>query len=149
MSITYRGLQPQEFSAALQIRIEVFVEEQKVPLEEEHDMYDQTAQHFGVFLDERMVGTGRLILMGNIGKIGRVAILREFRGRGLGCALIRTIIDTAKRQGVVEFILDAQIQALDFYQKLGFEAEGDLFLDGGIPHRTMRYRTINSVEVEQ
>lgn len=138
MSVTYRELLPSEFSDAMEVRIKVFVEEQKVPLEEEHDDYDQIAQHFGVFYSQRLVGTGRLVAQDQRGKIGRIAILPEFRGRGLGSDLIRAIIATGARQGIAEFTLGAQLQALDFYAKLGFTAEGEVFQDGGIPHRTMR-----------
>lgn len=138
MSVIYRQLTREEFPQALEIRIKVFVEEQNVPLEEEHDCYDMVAQHFGVFLGEQLVGTGRLVLQGRVGKIGRVAILSEFRGRGLGNGLVRTILTTGQRQGLREFVLGAQIQAMNFYANLGFVAEGEVFLDGGIPHRTMR-----------
>lgn len=138
MSVIYRQLTREEFPQALEIRIKVFVEEQNVPLEEEHDCYDMVAQHFGVFLGEQLVGTGRLVLQGQVGKIGRVAILSEFRGRGLGNGLVRTILTTGQKQGLREFVLGAQIQAMNFYANLGFVAEGEVFLDGGIPHRTMR-----------
>lgn len=138
MSVIYRQLTREEFPQALEIRIKVFVEEQNVPLEEEHDCYDMVAQHFGVFLGEQLVGTGRLVLQGRVGKIGRVAILSEFRGRGLGNGLVRTILTTGQKQGLREFVLGAQIQAMNFYANLGFVAEGEVFLDGGIPHRTMR-----------
>lgn len=138
MSVIYRQLTREEFPQALEIRIKVFVEEQNVPLEEEHDCYDMVAQHFGVFLGEQLVGTGRLVLQGRVGKIGRVAILSEFRGRGLGNGLARTILTTGQKQGLREFVLGAQIQAMNFYANLGFVAEGEVFLDGGIPHRTMR-----------
>lgn len=138
MSVIYRQLTREEFPQALEIRIKVFVEEQNVPLDEEHDCYDMVAQHFGVFLGEQLVGTGRLVLQGRVGKIGRVAILSEFRGRGLGNGLVRTILTTGQRQGLREFVLGAQIQAMNFYANLGFVAEGEVFLDGGIPHRTMR-----------
>lgn len=134
----YRKLTPEEFERALAIRIKVFVDEQNVPPEEEHDKYDQQAEHFGVFFDGALVGTGRLIRQGQAAKIGRIAILKEFRGQGLGSELIRTMLKTAQAGGIRECIVDAQIKALGFYAQLGFVAEGEDFLDGGIPHRTMR-----------
>lgn len=142
MELTFRALQIHEFTQAMQIRNKVFVEEQEVPPEEEYDCYDQTAQHFGVFVDKRLAGTGRLIIEGNVGKIGRVAILREYRRRGLGSRLMRHIMKEGQRQGLVEFHLGAQLHALKFYEQLGFKAEGDVFLDGGIPHRTMRHHVL-------
>lgn len=149
MPIIYKELRRDEFSQAMKIRIAVFVEEQKVPLEEEHDRNDLTARHFGVFLDGRLVGTGRLIVHRQTGIIGRVAILRDFRGQGLGSGLLRAMIGWAKFQGVVEVTLGAQLQALHFYETLGFKAEGPVFQDGGIPHRTMRYHVGSVKEMEK
>lgn len=140
MSVMYRELKPEEFEKALAIRIKVFVEEQNVPLEEEHDAYDETATHFGVFIDQLLVGTGRLVLQNDTGKIGRIAILPDYRGKGLGSGLIRSIIALGQDRGLEKFVLGAQLQALKFYQNLGFEAEGDVFQDGGLPHKTMRWQ---------
>lgn len=133
-----RKLSDQEFEQALKIRIKVFVEEQNVPLEEEHDEYDQQAEHFGIFSGKTMIGTGRLLKQDQTAKIGRIAILEEFRGVGLGSKLIRAMLSAAKTAGSKECVVDAQIQALPFYTGLGFKAEGDNFLDGGIPHLKMR-----------
>ncbi|MDI9413190.1 MAG: GNAT family N-acetyltransferase [Bacillota bacterium] len=143
MTTIYRKLSPQELSQSMAIRIKVFVEEQNVPMEEEKDGYDDIAQHFGIFLDNVMIGTGRLIISGDKGKLGRIAILKEFRGKGYGGKLIKTMITEGTKYGLTEFILGAQLQAIDFYQKLGFEAEGEIFQDGGIPHRTMRLKMGN------
>ncbi len=148
MLAIYRELQQNEFSQAMKIRLEVFVEEQRVPLEEEHDSHDLTAKHFGVFLEGSLVGTGRLMLHERTAAIGRVAILSEFRGLGLGSGLIRAMIEQAKGAGVEEFVLGAQIQALCFYEKLGFRAQGPIFQDGGIPHRIMRYHVGGVKEME-
>lgn len=144
----YRQLKPAEFAQAMKVRLQVFVEEQKVPFEEEYDCYDEVAQHFGVFYDGKLVGTGRLVFQEQCGKIGRVAILPEYRGRGFGSNLIQMIIATGREQGLEEFVLGAQLQAMDFYARLGFIAEGDVFLDGGIPHRTMRV-LFNSDQCQQ
>lgn len=138
MKVIYRELAPEEFSQAMDIRIKVFVEEQKVPVEEEKDGYDEIAKHFGVFLNNQLIGTGRLIIQNNKAKLGRIAILKEYRGQGFGANLIKTMLATGTKKGLNEFILGAQLQAIDFYEKLGFKAEGDVFQDGGIPHRTMR-----------
>lgn len=138
MPYEYRELLKKEFTQALEIRMKVFVEEQNVPSEEEHDAFDSVARHFGVFYDGRMVGTGRLVVNNQEGKIGRVAISKTYRGLGLGQNLIQTIIAAGKRDGLTNFVLGAQLQALGFYELLGFKAEGDVFQDGGIPHRTMR-----------
>ncbi|NMB00495.1 MAG: GNAT family N-acetyltransferase [Firmicutes bacterium] len=149
MLATYRTLKDQEFAAALQLRISVFVDEQKVPLEEEHDSFDQVAQHFGVFVEGRLVGTGRLVREDNLGRIGRLAILPKFRGLRLGSGLVSFIVETGKHQGIGEFVLGAQLQAIPFYEQLGFTAEGEVFQDGGIPHRTMRYVISDCKEVKK
>ena len=149
LSIVYRELEQHEFAQAMKIRIQVFVEEQKVPLQEEHDCVDLTARHFGVFLDGACVGTGRLYLQDGIGILGRLAILPEFRGRGLGRGLVQALIIAGQTRGIHEFLLGAQTHALDFYKKLGFRPEGELFLDGGIPHRMMRYKTWEIEEMDR
>ena len=135
----------EERTAIFAIRMIVFVEEQAVPPEEELDAYDVTATHFLTRcltpLPENptgIVATARLIDKGSgTGKIGRVAVLREYRGRGIGSLLMRTIEAHARDQGYTRLILEAQCHAIPFYEKLGYIAEGDIFLDAGIEHRLM------------
>lgn len=131
--ITCRTLLNHEFAEALKLRIKVFVEEQKVPLEEEHDELDQIAQHFGLFVQEELVGTGRLVIEQQVGQIGRIAVLPEFRGRGLGRTLVAHIMEAGWEQGVQEFRLGAQLQALSFYEKLGFRAKEKYSWTGASP----------------
>lgn len=138
LDVTCRLLPHEKFPEALAIRVKVFVEEQHVPLEEERDAYDDTALHFGAFVDGKMVGAGRVVLIDKKGKIGRVAILPEYRGLGIGTKIMETIMQTCREHKLDEVVLGAQLQALDFYEKLGFTAEGAVFDDGGIPHRLMR-----------
>ena len=122
------------------IRTAVFVEEQNVPIELEMDEYDREAVHFLMTDDESgfAVGCARLLDKGGLAKIGRVAIARDARGRGLGLVLMRSVIDEAQRLGFREAILDSQTYAIPFYEKLGFVAEGDEFDDAGIAHFRMR-----------
>ncbi len=133
-----------EREAAFAIRMTVFVEEQAVPPEEELDAYDVTAAHFLARLaadpaPSVIVGTARLVDKGHgTGKIGRVAVLREHRGFGVGALLMRRVEQAAREQGYTELILEAQCHALPFYTKLGYLAEGDIFLDCNIEHRLMR-----------
>lgn len=123
------------------LRMVVFVEEQAVPPEEELDAYDLTATHFLLRrggTPGEIVGTARLLNKGDgTGKIGRVAILQAQRGKGLGVQLMRFVEATAKAQGYRRLNLDAQCYAIPFYEKLGYVAEGDIFLDAGIEHRFM------------
>ncbi|MBN8414157.1 MULTISPECIES: GNAT family N-acetyltransferase [Halomonas] len=120
--------------AASEIRHRVFVIEQNVPLEEEWDGRDPQCLHFLAIRGEQALGTARLLPDGHI---GRVAVLAEARGLGVGVALMRAAIDAAREQRFSQVELAAQTQALGFYEALGFVAEGEVFLDAGIPHRNM------------
>lgn len=122
-------------SDASEIRRIVFIEEQHVPQSEEWDGRDDDCEHFLVRLEGRAVGTARLLPDGHV---GRVAVLSEARGLGFGQRLMEACIHTACQLGHAEVVLDAQTHALDFYQRLGFTAFGDEFIDAGIPHRSMR-----------
>jgi len=138
MKITCRRLNDDEFAQALAIRWSVFVDEQKVPPEVEHDQDDKNAIHFGAFDHDQIIGTGRVVISGQNGKIGRLAILKPYRGQGIGMELLNYIINYCRELGLTEVYLGAQVQAVGFYEKAGFVAEGGLFDDAGIPHRTMR-----------
>ena len=123
------------FETCLDIRLRVFVGEQNVPVEEEHDSYEESAQHFLALWKCEAAGTARAIVKepGRI-KIGRVAVLAPYRKFGIGAALMRAV--EAAFPGAI-FQLDAQLQAMRFYEKLGYMAEGPVFDDAGIPHRSM------------
>jgi predicted GNAT family N-acyltransferase len=117
------------------VRREVFVVEQSVPEELEWDEDDPASVHALATLNREPVGTGRLT---PAGKIGRVAVARRCRGFGLGLRIMKLLIDEARHRGLAEVVLHAQVPALPFYEKLGFRAEGEVFDEAGIPHRTMR-----------
>lgn len=121
------------------LRRVVFIEEQGVSEADEVDGLDDTAIHLLALDGDQPVGTARLLLKGNVGKIGRVCVLPQARGTGLGAALIRSALEVLRdRTSVTEAYLGAQSHATGFYQKLGFTVEGEEFLDAGIPHRHMR-----------
>ncbi|MBR9905666.1 MAG: GNAT family N-acetyltransferase [Gammaproteobacteria bacterium] len=120
--------------AASEIRRRVFIEEQSVPQEEEWDGLDPECQHFLALLDGQPVGTARLLPDAHI---GRVAVLSDARGTGIGVLLMQAAIETARHAGHPQVVLSAQVHALAFYQRLGFVAHGEEFLDAGIPHREM------------
>ena len=130
------------------VRREVFVVEQNVPEELEYDEYDATSVHvLAVGADGAALGTGRLIfgeealkLTGGVeGRVllGRLSVLAAARGTGLGVELVRAIEAAGRERGGVEVELHAQVRALGFYERLGYVAEGPVFDDAGIPHRTM------------
>jgi predicted GNAT family N-acyltransferase len=122
------------------IRDAVFVREQAVPATLEHDGRDEGAEHFVARGDDgRAVGTARLLPSG---QIGRVAVLREHRGRGLGRKLLDLAVATARACGHPEVFLHAQVGTEPFYAAAGFRAEGERFVEAGIDHVTMR-RTLH------
>ena len=118
------------------IREAVFVAEQGVPRELELDVMDAACVHALARLEDgSAVGTGRLLPDGHI---GRMAVLAQWRGRGVGGALLERLIEEARARGMTEVALSAQTQALGFYRRHGFAAEGEVYLDAGIPHQAMR-----------
>lgn len=117
------------------IRRIVFIDEQAVPEDEEWDGRDPDCMHFLAYHDGHAIGTARLLPDGHI---GRVAVLKEGRGLGVGLQLMQATIDYARSQGHREVLLDAQTHALAFYQRLGFQVVSGEFLDAGILHRSMR-----------
>ncbi len=120
----------------LAVRRAVFIEEQKVPESIEIDGEDPDCYHV-LACDEggSPIGTAR---MDRTGKIGRMAVLAEYRGMGVGTKMLRAIIDRGKSKGITDFHLSAQISAIGFYSKMGFEAYGEEFQEAGITHINMR-----------
>lgn len=121
--------------ALASVRRAVFIVEQRVPEALEWDGADAVALHALALADGVPIGTARLL---SDGHIGRIAVLREWRGLGVGDALLAAMLNAARERGFDTALLNAQVQALDFYRRHGFEAEGDVYLDAGIPHRAMR-----------
>jgi formyltetrahydrofolate-dependent phosphoribosylglycinamide formyltransferase len=122
---------------AFAIRKEVFCDEQAVPAELELDEYDAEAWHFLLFVDGVPAAAARLLNKAGAAKIGRVAVLKRYRGQGLGKRIMELSIHAARELRLAPIILDAQVPVIPFYERLGFVAEGDVFDDAGIPHRRM------------
>lgn len=120
---------------AVQIRRKVFIDEQQVSQDEEWDGLDPDCLHFLAYNVGRPVGTARLLPDGHI---GRVAVLADQRGGGVGQALMVAAIEAARSKRLEQIVLAAQTQALAFYERLGFQAYGEVFLDAGIAHRNMK-----------
>ena len=121
------------------LRRVVFIDEQGVSETDEVDGLDGRAVHLLAWDGACPVGTARLLVKGSVGKIGRVCVLPEVRGSGLGAALIGVALEELGRiPGVTEAYLGSQSHAVGFYEKLGFVIEGEEFIDAGIPHRHMR-----------
>jgi predicted GNAT family N-acyltransferase len=123
---------------AYRIRKTVFIEEQAVPEEMELDLYDAQAQHALFYQNSQCIGTARLVVQSDgAGKIGRMAVLSPYRRQGFGGQLLGALIGFGKSQGIARFVLNAQMVAIPFYEKLGFQAHGPVYDEAGIPHRSM------------
>lgn len=125
----------------MRIREAVFINEQNVPPEQEWDDLDRQATHFLSVDGNYAMGTARLTKEANgFGRIGRVAVLKDWRGLHIGEAIIHAVIQEAKLQGFNMLTLSAQKYAVKFYQRFGFEVVGEEFLEVGIPHFDMNYQ---------
>jgi predicted GNAT family N-acyltransferase len=116
------------------IRETVFIAEQAVPPELEWDAEDAEALHFLVYEGDYPIGTARLLPDGHI---GRVSVLKDWRGLKVGDALLRAVIAEAEKRGLQQQMLSAQVQATPFYERLGFAIVSGEYLDAGIPHVDM------------
>ena len=120
---------------AIKIRKKVFVEEQG--FHDEFDEIDKIAWHIIVYENERPLATGRLYIDNATPHIGRVAVLRAERGRQLGKLIIAVLEKKARDMGYAKTELSAQLRVVEFYEKLGYAAEGDIYLDEDYPHIKM------------
>ena len=129
---------PADMQRAFAIRRRVFIEEQNVPEEIELDADDERAFHVLAILDGLAIGCGRMLEHGSIEvKIGRMAVLQEFRKTGVGAHILRFLTDRARTRGFRKAILHAQLTAEGFYLKQGFSPIGGVFDEAGIAHRKM------------
>ena len=129
---------PADMDRAYAIRRRVFIEEQRVPEEIELDADDAHAFHALALLDGSAIGCGRMVDHGDGEvKIGRMAVLPEYRTGGIGAEILRFLIDHARARGVRKAILHAQLTAEGFYLKQGFVPIGEVFEEAGIAHRLM------------
>jgi predicted GNAT family N-acyltransferase len=134
-SLTVKVVEYAREGAAIRaIRDAVFVAEQGVPAELEHDELDVGAVHVLVYDGARPVATGRILADG---RIGRMAVLARERGRGAGRLMLAELVAAARRAGLDRVYCHAQCHALGFYEAMGFTAEGPVFTEAGIEHRYM------------
>ncbi len=108
-----------------------------MPREIELDTDDQRATHFLAFIAGRAVGTARVVINGKQAKVGRMAVLKSFRKKGVGRELLEQSLKLAWKKGVNSLILHAQVPVVGFYEKRGFRCVGRTFMEAGIPHRKM------------
>ncbi len=137
-----KALWQDDSKSIIEVRMKVFVEEQNVPAELEQDGRDPVMFHVLASDLDRPVGTAR---MDKTGHIGRVAVLRDYRGRGIGVMLMKELESLAVEENLKEIHLNAQVQAKGFYQALGYTEEGDVFEEAGISHIHMKKNLAKSV----
>ena len=119
------------------IRKKVFIDEQKVPVDIEIDGFDSEAEHFIAYLDDKTIGCARIRSKDYKAKLERIAIIKEFRGKGFGSKLTKFLIRYCKNKNFKEIYLHSQTNVSDFYKKLGFKAKRKHFFEAGIEHVEM------------
>lgn len=130
-----------QLKQAFAIRKTVFVEEQHVPLADEFDEFDDLANecaHVLLLHEGKPAGTGRIRAVDGIGKLERICILPEYRALGYGKEIVLALEKVAQQQQLPAVKLHGQTHAENFYQKLGYEAASDVFMEDGIPHLLMK-----------
>ncbi len=132
-----RIAEPRELAAVFELRWKVFVVEQKVPPDLERDEEDAWAVHILAEESGAVIGCARLLLSEGEAHIGRFAVQKSCRGRGVGAAICRFIIEHCRNTGYPYIWLNAQLHAAGFYERLGFVGEGETFYDAGIEHIRM------------
>lgn len=133
--ITVRLATPEDMPAAFALRHEVFVVGQGVPPELELDELDAVCDHAVALLDGEVVGTGRLLPTATI---GRMAVAERVRGQGVGAAVLECLEERARERGFGVVELHAQVHAAGFYDKAGYAPFGEVYLEAGIEHVSMR-----------
>jgi predicted GNAT family N-acyltransferase len=127
---------PEDIAGAIALREQVFCLEQGVPVEEELDGRDDEALHL-VALDaagQRVTGTLRLLFDGDVVKVGRVAVERPSRGRGIAARMLDIALQEARTRGARRAKLASQVEVVALYEGAGFQVESDVFEEAGIPH---------------
>ncbi len=118
----------------IQLRTRVFVEEQKVPSSLEMDGRDAESAHVKALIDDVIIGTGRLLPNGFI---GRMCVLREYRNRGIGTMMLKNLVQQAAERGHQNVSLNSQSYVIPFYQNFGFTTDSEEFIEACILHRRM------------
>ncbi len=130
-----------DLASCLEMRRTVFIKEQNVPEHEEVDGDDDHCTHVLARINGKPMGAARFQYISKKAKIQRVCVLPEARGTGLGAAIVRKILEMIKAEGKASVVvLGSQTHALSFYERLGFEAFGDEYMDAGILHQDMKIK---------
>ncbi|MDR0361698.1 MAG: GNAT family N-acetyltransferase [Planctomycetota bacterium] len=133
----FAGSDDPRFAEARTVRTRVFVEEQNVPLEEEWDELDAVATHLVAVADGNAAGTLRCYREGDWWRVGRVAVLPEYRGMGLAARMMEACLGLARECGMKMSCLNAQSDKMGLYEKFGYARTGGEFMEASIPHYRM------------
>ncbi len=133
-----RGANGRELATCLALRREVFIVGQGVPEAVEVDGLDETCAHFLARLDDQPVGTARMRQVSGYAKAERVAVCARARGHGVGRALMVALERHAAGEGLPVVVLNAQVPVRAFYERLGYQVDGQVFFEAGIAHQRMR-----------
>lgn len=134
----------EDLTEPIAIRKEVFVKEQQIPEAEEFDEFDAAALHLIIYVDEQRAATGRIWHDGKDFRIGRLAVLKLFRGQQIGDLALRLLLYKAFNSGAAEIFISAQTYIMPLYKKFGFKEYGEEYNEAGIPHMAMK---VNKDEV--
>lgn len=135
LTLTY----PEKIELCFAIRRQVFIKEQDVREDEEIDGLDPECIHFLALSNQKPVATARLRPhTKSVAKAERVAVIAPYRGQGFGAAIMRELEKIAEQKNFEEILLGSQLSAIPFYESLGYQVEGEVFLDARIPHKLMR-----------
>jgi ElaA protein len=132
-----RVVSKKDLKRAFSIRLRVFVREQRVPADVELDADDRQATHLLATVSGKAVGTARIVIKKRRAKVGRMAVLKGYRSKGIGTALLKRAIGLARRRRAKTIYLHAQVPVVGFYEEMGFCSVGRVFMEAGIPHRKM------------
>jgi predicted GNAT family N-acyltransferase len=127
----------QELSSVMEIRDIVFVKGLNVPQEMDHDGLDKSSEHAIAFCGEVPIGCARIRILGKKAKLERIAVLKEYQGKGVGRMLMEYLIAHCRRKHMDEIVVYAKNRVRGFYEACGFECRGAEFSEAGIPHIEM------------
>ena len=132
--VVLKALWAEDSDTLKQLRTRVFVDEQNVSAALETDGNDSECQHVKAIVGGLVIGTGRLLPNGFI---GRMCVLAEYRNRNIGTMMLENLVQQALHSGHQKVLLNAQSYIIPFYQKFGFRIDSEEFIEAGIPHRRM------------
>ncbi|MCK4902885.1 MAG: GNAT family N-acetyltransferase [Thermoplasmatales archaeon] len=127
----------EEFEHVINIRKEVFIKGQNVPLDIEIDGLDSESEHFIAYLGNEPIGCARIRTNKKYARLERIAIIKKHRCKGFGTKLTNFLIDYCRKQNYVEIVMHSQNYVIDFYKKFGFKTRGETFLEANIEHKEM------------